>query len=319
MKKQIPGLLLTVFVFLLLSGCFQKDSLKPPVPGNGERGSTPLVLTPVAEGLQTAENEHVSLDISHMDQGYVMLKWLEEPGHPVDGAHNASDKIKLRITGPAHITYTYNLSADRNWHVFPLTDGDGDYTLNVFENIEGTQYFEVFSHSLQVLLSDELLPFLYPNEYVDFDRDTKAVALAEELAADSDTDLDVIYSVFYYVVTNISYDTPKAETVRSDYLPNVDETLDLKKGICFDYASLMTAMLRSQGIPAKLDIGYVGTIYHAWISAWVEDKGWIYNIIEFDGTTWNMMDPTMASTESQGEDIKNYINNDKSYFVKYSY
>lgn len=319
MKKQIPGFLLMILVFLLLTGCSQKESLKPPTPGSGERGSTPLLLTPTADGTGTLGNEHVSVDISHMDQGYVMLKWLEEPGMAVDGAHNASARIKLQITGPAHITYTYNLPSDKNWHVFPLTDGDGDYTLSIFENIQGNQYFEVFSHPLELTLSDGLLPFLYPNEYVAYDQNTQAVQLAEELAADSDTDLDVIYSVFYYVVTNISYDTQKAQSVRSDYLPDVDETLASKKGICFDYASLMTAMLRSQGIPTKLDIGYVGTVYHAWISVWVKDTGWIYNIIEFDGTTWNMMDPTLASTESQGGSIENYINNDKSYFVKYSY
>ena len=45
---------------------------------------------------------------------------------------------------------------------------------------------------------------------------------------------------------------------RVDDLPSVDETLKTKKGICFDYAALMTAMLRSQGIPTKLEIGYQG-------------------------------------------------------------
>lgn len=31
------------------------------------------------------------------------------------------------------------------------------------------------------------------------------------------------------------------------------------------------------------------------------------------------MDPTLASTKSRGKDLSNYINNDSSYFVKYSY
>ena len=33
----------------------------------------------------------------------------------------------------------------------------------------------------------------------------------------------------------------------------------------------MTGMLRSQGIPSKLVVGYAGTAYHAWISVWTEE------------------------------------------------
>ncbi len=35
----------------------------------------------------------------------------------------------------------------------------------------------------------------------------------------------------------------------------------------------MTAMLRSQGIPTKLEIGYSGEAYHAWISTWIDGVG----------------------------------------------
>ena len=48
-----------------------------------------------------------------------------------------------------------------------------------------------------------------------------------------------------------------------------------EKGICFDYAALMTAMLRSQGIPTKLEIGYSGEVYHAWISTYIDEIGWV--------------------------------------------
>ena len=40
------------------------------------------------------------------------------------------------------------------------------------------------------------------------------------------------------MITNISYDEEKARTVESGYLPDVDETLESGKGICFDYAAL---------------------------------------------------------------------------------
>ena len=70
-------------------------------------------------------------------------------------------------------------------------------------------------------------------------------------------------------MSNLTYDYEKADTVTTGYLPDVDETLKTGTGICFDYAALTTAMLRSCDIPCKLQIGYAGDIKHAWIDVWI--------------------------------------------------
>ena len=89
----------------------------------------------------------------------------------------------------------------------------------------------------------------------------------KELAASCTTDADIAAAVYDYMVKNIQYDTKKAASVQNGYLPSPDETLKTGKGICFDYASLAAAMLRSEGIPCKLITGYVGEeTYHAWNS-----------------------------------------------------
>lgn len=54
-------------------------------------------------------------------------------------------------------------------------------------------------------------------------------------------------------------------------------------------------MLRSQGIPTKLEVGYVGEVYHAWISCYVDETGWVDNIIEFDGKDWSLLDPSLGA------------------------
>jgi len=94
--------------------------------------------------------------------------------------------------------------------------------------------------------------------------------------------------------------------------------LERKKGICFDYAALMAAMLRSQNVPCKLVVGYAGEVYHAWISVWTEENGWIDGMIFFDGHAWKRMDPTFASSQSGGKEITEYIENGK-YTAKYLY
>ena len=54
-------------------------------------------------------------------------------------------------------------------------------------------------------------------------------------------------------------------------------------------------------------VGYAGKAYHAWISVWTEESGWVDGVIHFDGVTWKRMDPTFASYENQSEAIMKYI------------
>ena len=96
----------------------------------------------------------------------------------------------------------------------------------------------------------------------------------------------------------------------------MDETLQEKTGICFDYAALMTAMLRTQGIPTRLVIGYAGELYHAWISVYIKDVGWIDNIIYFDGKEWSRMDPTLAAA---GDSAKEFVGDGSNYHDLYIY
>jgi len=107
--------------------------------------------------------------------------------------------------------------------------------------------------------------------------------------------LEKVETIYNYVTTNIKYDYEKAATVQSGYLPDLDHVLKVKKGICFDYAALMTGMLRSQNIPCKLVVGYANTEYHAWISVYSPETGWVDGVIYFNGVNWQQMDPTFAS------------------------
>ena len=102
----------------------------------------------------------------------------------------------------------------------------------------------------------------------------------------------------------------------SGYLPVVDEVFVSQTGICFDYAAVMATMLRSQNIPTRLEVGYVGEEYHAWISIYIKDVGWINGVIEFDGSDWNLLDPTFASASKSP---KKFLTKDSNYLTKYVY
>lgn len=274
---------------------------------NGKRDSTISVLVPEASGVQVYSNADASIDASNAADGYVMVKYT-----------GSAAKVRMLIETPAGNTYNYLMALDGQYDVYPLSEGSGTYKIGVYENLHDDQYATAFTQSVNVTLKDEYSMFLYPNAYVDFNANSNAVKKGQELAAGANTDIEVVQNVYHYITKNVTYDYDKAKTVKSGYIPKVDETLATGKGICFDYASLMGAMLRSQGIPTRLEIGYAGTEYHAWISVYTKETGWIDKIIQFDGKTWTLMDPTLGSYASNST-VKKYREDDTYYQLKYKY
>jgi transglutaminase-like putative cysteine protease len=85
----------------------------------------------------------------------------------------------------------------------------------------------------------------------------------------------------------------------------VERVLELRAGVCQDFAHLMIAGLRALGLPARYVSGYLRTLpppgraklrgadaSHAWVSAWLgPELGWIdldptNNVIVSDGHVW---------------------------------
>ena len=302
--------LLLVFCLLLFCGCGGGGS-EAVSAGNNDSGpvrdNTPRVRKPSADGTTTYESDSVTIDTSKTREGYLMVQY-----------NGSNPKVKLQLKTPDNNTYTYLLTKRGEYETFPLTSGNGTYSLTVYENVSGDMYSTAFSQRVAVELKDEFLPFLYPNQYVWFTSQSAAVAKGRELTDGVHSDLEAVEAIYKYVIKEISYDEEKAASVTYGYLPNVDETLSSSKGICFDYAALMCAMLRSQNIPTKLEVGYAGQANHAWISTYLKESGWVDGIIEFDGSSWTLMDPTFAASNSKSA-LEKYIGDGTNYQVKNSY
>lgn len=295
------SVILTCLIFLLsISGCAKKQKNTYTRKAG--------VLKPEAPGKEVLDYGEAVVDISNVSQGYVALRYS-----------GSAKKISVEIIGKNNKVYKYFVNKTKEPVYFPLTCGNGTYQITVYENVKAEEYSVLMMDSFDVKLKSKFLPFLYPNQYVEFTNETKAVKEAKKLTKDAKDDLSIVKSVYHYVVKNVKYDDDKAKTVQKGYLPSVDETLKTKKGICFDYAALMTAMLRSQGIPTKLEIGYSGSVYHAWISTWLDEEGWVDNIIKFNGKSWELMDPTLAANSDNKEDVKEYVGDGDHYALQYSY
>lgn len=267
----------------------------------------PDSMTPKASGTLTKQAGKAVIDYSNTADGYVMTNYT--------GSTN--QRLKVQVKGPV-TKYTYNIKPGE-WTTFPLSDGNGSYTVGVYENVSGTKYSTVVSATFTVTLKDEFAPFTRPNQYVDYAVAPNTVAKAAELTNGITDPLKKVEAVYKFVVGNFTYDTQLAATVQSGYLPVLDTVLSKKSGICFDYAAVMTGMLRSQGVPCKLVVGYAGQAYHAWISVWTAEAGWIDSVISFDGKTWQRMDPTFASSAGASAAIMKYIGDGSNYSAKYFY
>ena len=269
--------------------------------------AVPDILKPMASGTKEKRTGKAVIDYSNTGDGYVMAQYTAK----------TDKRLKVQIKGPA-TTYTYNVTPGK-WEVFPMSDGNGSYKVSVFENVSGNKYASVVSTTVNVTLADEFSPFLRPNQYVDYSVADNTLLKAQELIGGETEMLKKVEKVYNFVVGNLTYDKEKAATVKSGYLPVLDSVLAEKKGICFDYAALMAGMLRSQGVPCKLVVGYAGTAYHAWISVWSADTGWVDGAIFFDGSVWQRMDPTFASSAKKSSSIMAYIGDGQNYTTKYLY
>lgn len=271
---------------------------------------------PAAPRTSIKSNAKAEIDYSNTRDGYVMARFLQD----------TTKQLRVIVKGPSDVQYQYRLNANKQFEVFPLSDGNGSYTITVFEQVEGSRYSTAVALTVNVTLSDPLAPFLRPNQYVNYTTSSAAVTKAAELVRGKNSVQDKIAAIYEFVTTNLTYDRDFAAQVQqgqhSGYVPNIDSVLSNKKGICFDFAALMTAMLRSQGVPTRLVIGYASTAYHAWLEIWTEDGGWTVSIYTLDGREWNLMDPTFGSsarTPGQAAELARIIGDGSSYSPRYLY
>lgn len=271
---------------------------------------------PAAPRTSIKTNAKAEIDYSNTGDGYVMARFIQD----------TTKQLRVIVKGPSDVQYQYRLNANKQFEVFPLSDGSGSYTITVYEQTEGSKYATALSLTTSVTLRDPLAPFLRPNQYVNYTTSSAAVTKAAELVNGKTSVHDKVAAIYEYITTNLTYDRDFAAQVaqgqHAGYVPNVDTVLANKKGICFDFAALMTAMLRSQGVPTRLVIGYASTAYHAWLEVWTEDGGWTVSIYTLDGRVWNLMDPTFGSsarTPAQAAELARLIGDGSSYSPRYLY
>ena len=210
------------------------------------------------------ENGSVTLNTNLADKGIVGIQADVE----------SEQKLKVKVALEEQTVY-YDIQPGEMIKV-PMQFGDGDYRVELFQNISGSEYAGLYGEDVDISMEDTNDPFLYSSEIVNFEDSAESYPLAEQLAQGTTTEMERLQAYYGYVTQNITYDYDKINHIDSTYIPNIDDVLQSKKGICYDYAAVLASLLREAGIPAKLVMGYRSDMeeYHAWNQVLVSGR-WV--------------------------------------------
>ncbi len=259
-------------------------------------------------GTDVEKTETSVIDYSNASKGYISASYS-----------GSSARAKLRIVCNG-ITCDHDLAVTGEAEYFPLMQGSGDYRIQIYEQLEGKMYSNALDLSVTLNIKDEVGMYLYPNRYSMFSENSACVKKSAEICGGAEDEIGKIAAIFIYITDNITYDYDLAATVKSGYIPDPDSVLAKKEGICFDYASLFVAMARSQGIPARLVIGYADPeIYHAWNEVYTEETGWITPELLLSEKGFNLVDATFYAGSDNKKNIAAYISDEGNYSSLYRY
>ena len=171
------------------------------------------------------------------------------------------------------VEYIYNLTSE--FESFPLQMGSGEYQVSILGSNDGRRFRLLSKEIIEVELEENAV-FLSSSQTVNWNDESEVTALAKTLTKDAETDREKLEAIHEYVVNNIAYDYEKAEDLPKGYIPFAEATLTEGLGICYDFAAITAAMLRSVDVPTKLIKGYSAftPVYHAWNEVLVDGE-WI--------------------------------------------
>ena len=223
-------------------------------------------------------------------------------------------KLVVQLTGGKQ--YKYDIPTGDIELTFPLTQGNGKYTIYLCKNTEGTKYAVLQQASVELNLKDANQAFLVSDVIIDWETTNTSIKKAQSLTKKSKNDKAKLDAIYKYIVKNYSYDYDKAANVEElskdgAYIPEIDVVFKDQKGICYDISILFASMLRSVDIPAKVVTGYTpnATTYHAWNNVYYSAK-----------KSWKVIDATYDMQMYKAKKKYSMFKKEKDYSdVTYTY
>lgn len=260
-KFKILAIALVCATLFIATSCSSADNglvtIRDKVPLAGESAAATATETFNNGGsVNTAslESGSVTINTNLADKGIVGVR------ADVDG----DKKLKVKVSLNGKAVY-YDITSGQMIKV-PMQLGNGQYAIELFQNISGSEYQKLYGNNVDISVSAPNDMYLLSNQIVNFENSKEIPALDTSILQNKNSDADKLQAVYDYVIQTIAYDYNKYSQIDSTYIPNIDQILAQKMGICYDYASVTASLLREAGIPTKLVMGYRSDSkdYHAW-------------------------------------------------------
>lgn len=162
----------------------------------------------------------------------------------------------------------------------PLSLGDGEYTVKILENIEGSRYRVKKSQAFPYVHTGNAL-YRTSHNMVDFQGNREIFLLSKNLTRGARNEYETFVKLHRYVTETFRYNH-NTEEYRPGYRPDLSEILKRKEIICYDYSTLLAALARTEGISTRVVLGTYAPSgeYHAWNEVFLYGK-------------WRTVDPTI--------------------------
>jgi transglutaminase-like putative cysteine protease len=227
-------------------------------------------------------------------------------GHIRISGSTTKSKIKLLVIGVDKQTW-YELKVINGEFTEEVWfDSQGEYTISVMVNEYDRKYSE--GPGFTVNNTEELDKYLIPAKHIESNEEI-IIDTALEITKNCSSDSEKVRAIYEWVVDNIEYDYEKLSNHNKGQYDNrygALNTLNTRKGVCYDYSTLVAALSRSLGIKAKVVEGNLNSGrlkgFHAWNEIFISDRG-----------CWINMDTTLGSTT--GEGYFDFADNDESYLT----
>jgi len=211
---------------------------------------------------------------------------LKSLPYNVDGkvliaGNTSKSKIKV-IVSKDNISTWYDIKLiDGNYiEEIWLIDGKGEYRISVVVH----EYDRVYSYGPTVEVNNvsEVNKFLVPTKHVESNNE-EIIELAKNITLNSTTAREKAFAIYDWVSKNIEYDYEKYLKQLNNNFDNeygALNTLKTKKGVCYDYSTLVAALGRAVGLQVKVIKGNFVNSYrnelHAWNEIFIpEENRWI--------------------------------------------
>jgi len=217
--------------------------------------------------------------------------------YPYPAQHSQNELRLMPLSGPTQRCLSFTLEVSPPTPIFSYEDFGG--TVHHFGVLEPHRALDIVAHATvemidvkplegvnlitpdwdfyaQVETHQNYAEYLGDSPYVHLARG--AARLAEDVRNEGESVGTFLLNLNRYLYRFIDYDS-KATNIHT----TIEEVLELRAGVCQDYAHLMIACCRSQGIPTRYVSGYLyggpgirgemGT--HAWVECLLPNGEWL--------------------------------------------